>query len=99
MILPRQKFRVFGARTTDGKHSKDSPGIIGSWIHAITVRETDKVIKSLFYAGEKTPHMWWAEIKGRFIYSFSVYVKREGCIVHSDSVKIGCSWTKSRLIF
>jgi hypothetical protein len=46
------------------------------------------VIKSLFYAGGKTPHMWWTEFEKRLTRSFNAYVKREGRTVHSDSMKI-----------
>ncbi|KAI2511632.1 hypothetical protein MHU86_2698 [Fragilaria crotonensis] len=35
----------------------------GVGIHAIDIREADEVIKSLFYAGEKPPHMWWSEFE------------------------------------
>jgi hypothetical protein len=60
----------------------------GIGIHAIDIREADEVIKSLFYAGKKPPHMWWSEFEKRLTRAFNAYVKREGRIVHSDSMKI-----------
>ena len=60
----------------------------GVGIHAIDIREADEVIKNLFYAGEKPPHMWWAEFEKRLTRAFNAYVKREGRIVHSNSMKI-----------
>ncbi|KAI2503573.1 hypothetical protein MHU86_10860 [Fragilaria crotonensis] len=60
----------------------------GVGIHAIDIREANEVIKNLFYAGEKPPHMWWAEFEKRLTRAFNAYVKREGRIVHSDSMKI-----------
>jgi hypothetical protein len=60
----------------------------GVGIHAINIRKADEVIKSLFYAGEKPPHMWWSEFKKRLTRPFNAYVKGEGRIVHSDSMKI-----------
>jgi hypothetical protein len=57
-------------------------------IHAIDIREADEVLKNLFYAGEKPPHMWWSEFEKRLTRAFNAYVKREGQIVHSDSMKI-----------
>ena len=60
----------------------------GVGIHAIDIREADEVIKNLFYAGEKPPHMWWSEFEKRLTRAFNAYVKREGRIVHSDSMKI-----------
>jgi hypothetical protein len=60
----------------------------GVGIHAIDIREADEVIKNLFYAGEKPPHMWWLEFEKKLTRAFNAYVKREGRIVHSDSMKI-----------
>lgn len=60
----------------------------GVGIHAIDIREADEVIKSLFYSGERPPHMWWSEFKKRLTRAFNAYVKREGRIVHSNSMKI-----------
>ena len=60
----------------------------GVGIHAIDIREADEVIRSLFYAGEKPPHMWWAEFEKRLTRAFNAYVKREGRIVHSNEMKI-----------
>ena len=60
----------------------------GVGIHAIDIREADEVIKNLFYAGMKPPHMWWAEFEKRLTRAFNAYVKREGRIVHSDSMNI-----------
>jgi hypothetical protein len=60
----------------------------GVGIHAIDIREADEVLKTLFYAGEKPPHMWWSRFEKRLTRAFNAYVKREGRIVHSDSMKI-----------
>ena len=60
----------------------------GVGIHAIDIREADEVIRSLFYAGEKPPHMWWAEFEKRLTRAFNAYVKREQRVVHSDAMKI-----------
>jgi hypothetical protein len=32
--------------------------------------------------------MWWSEFEKQFTQSFNAYIKREGRIVHSDSMKI-----------
>jgi uncharacterized membrane protein YgcG len=60
----------------------------GVGIHAIDIREADEVIKDLFYAGEIPPHMWWSEFEKRLTRAFNACIKREGRIVHSDSMKI-----------
>jgi hypothetical protein len=52
----------------------------GVGIHAIEdIREADDVIKNLFYAGEKPPHMLWSEFEKCLTRAFNAYVvKREG---------------------
>lgn len=60
----------------------------GVGIHAIDIRKADEVIENLFHAGEKPPHRWWSEFEKRLTRAFNAYVKREGRIVHSDSIKI-----------
>ena len=49
----------------------------GVGIHAIDIRKADEVIKNLFYAGEKPPHMWWAEFEKKLTRAFNAYVGRE----------------------
>ena len=60
----------------------------GVGIHAIDIREADEVLKNLFYAGEKFPHMWWSEFEKRLTRAFNAYVRREQRVVHSDPMKI-----------
>ena len=60
----------------------------GVGIHAIDIREADEVLKNLFYAREKPPHMWWTEFEMRLTRAFNAYVRHEGRVVHSDSMKI-----------
>ena len=60
----------------------------GVGIHALDIREADEVITNLFYAGEKPPHMWWSEFEKQLMRAFNAYVKREGRVVHSNSMKI-----------
>jgi hypothetical protein len=60
----------------------------GVSIHAIDICEADEVITNLFCPGEKPPTMWWSEFEKRLTRAFNAYVKREGRIVHSDSMKI-----------
>ena len=49
----------------------------GVSIHAKDIREADKVIKNLFCAGEKPPHMWWSEFEKHLTRAFNAQVKRE----------------------
>ena len=61
--------------------------------------DIDYVLKNLFYAGEKKPHMWWIEFERRLNIPFQTYVKREGRVFHSDYMKlrtllqkVKCKW-------
>jgi hypothetical protein len=67
--------------------------------HAIDIREADEVVMNLFYAGEKPPHLWWTEFEKRLTRAFNAYVKREGRIAHSDSMKIRTWIDKIRQTF
>ena len=60
----------------------------GVGVHVIDIRKANEVLKSLFYTGEKPPHMWWAEFEKRLTRAFNAYVRHEGRVVHSDSMKI-----------
>jgi hypothetical protein len=60
----------------------------GIGIHAVDIGEADEVIRTLFYVGENQPHMWWDEFEKHLTRSFNAYVKQEGRIVYSDSMKI-----------
>ena len=61
----------------------------GVGINALDIREADKMIRTLFYAGEKPPHMWWSEVEKRLTRrAFNACVKREGWILHSDASEI-----------
>ncbi|KAI2500086.1 Reverse transcriptase (RNA-dependent DNA polymerase) [Fragilaria crotonensis] len=77
-------------RTNDGReaYKRLVDHYEGVGIHAFDIREADEVIKSLFYSGERPPHMWWSEFEKRLTRAFNAYVKREGRVVHSDSMKI-----------
>ena len=58
--------------------------------HAIDIRDADEVLKNLYYAGEKPPHMWWSEFEKRLTRAFNAYVEHahKGQVLHSDSMKI-----------
>ncbi|KAI2511672.1 hypothetical protein MHU86_2738 [Fragilaria crotonensis] len=77
-------------RTNDGREAckRLVDHYEGVGIHAFDIREADEVIKSLFYGGERPPPMGWSEFEKRLTRAFNAYVKREGRVVHSDSMKI-----------
>ena len=60
----------------------------GVGAHAKALVEAENDIQSLFYAGEKKPHMWWEEFETRLITAFVVVEKHEGREVYSDSSKL-----------
>ncbi len=63
------------------------------------IREANEIIKNLFYAREKPPHMWWSEFEKQLTRAFNAYVNRKGRIVHSDSMKIGMLIHKIKVDF
>ena len=48
----------------------------------------DKTLETLFYSGEKQPHMWWEEFEKQIIKAFTIYERNEGRNVFSDTHKL-----------
>ena len=71
----------------------------GRGIYATDITKAEKILDTLFYQGEKKPHMWWLEFERRLNMAFATYVKYEGRQVHSDQHKlrillnkVKCEW-------
>ena len=60
----------------------------GVGINAIDITKADKVLDTLFYAGEKKPHMWWEEFEKQLNNAFTTYDRKEKREVHSDPMKL-----------
>jgi hypothetical protein len=60
----------------------------GMGMHKIDIAKAEADIETLFYAGEKKPHMWWAEFERRLNSAFQTFVKHEGREVYSDEMKL-----------
>jgi hypothetical protein len=60
----------------------------GVWLHALDITKAETIINTLFYSGEKKPHMWWEEFEKPLISAFTIFNQREGRIVHSDEMKL-----------
>ena len=60
----------------------------GVGVNSVNILKAEKVIDSLFYAGEKKPHMWWEEFEKQLTRSFAVYDTKEGRQVYSDEMKL-----------
>ena len=43
----------------------------GVGIHSLDLVKADKVLDSLFYSGEKKPHMWWEEFEKQLTKAFA----------------------------
>ena len=43
----------------------------GSGIYANDVTKAEVILKSLFYSGEKKPHMWWEEFKRKLLWAYA----------------------------
>ena len=48
----------------------------------------DKILETLFYSGEKQPHMWWEEFEKSLTKAFTIYERYEGRNVYSDQHKL-----------
>ena len=48
----------------------------------------DKILDTLFYTGEKQPHMWWEEFETQLTKAFTIYERYEGRAVYSDLHKL-----------
>lgn len=60
----------------------------GIGVYAKDVAQAEKILNSLFYSGEKKPHMWWDEFERQLQFAYAAYDKKEGRIVHSNEMKL-----------
>ena len=60
----------------------------GVGVHSINVVKAEETIKSLFYSGEKKPHMWWDEFEKQLTHAFINLHKGEGREVYSNEMKL-----------
>lgn len=62
----------------------------GVGINSIDIVAMDNTLITLYYSGEKKPHMWWEEFERRLTRAFTIYDKREGRQVYSNEMKLRC---------
>jgi hypothetical protein len=60
----------------------------GVGVHALDITKAENVLSTLYYGGEKKPHMWWEEFEKQITSAFITYNKREGRVVHSPEMKL-----------
>ena len=60
----------------------------GVGINAIDILKADKIIKNLYYMGEKKPHMWWDEFEKQLTFAFTTYDKKEQRNVYSEEMRL-----------
>jgi hypothetical protein len=60
----------------------------GVGLHALDIMKAENTLNTLFYLGEKKPHMWWEDFEQQITSAFTVFNRREGRIVHSDEMKL-----------
>jgi hypothetical protein len=60
----------------------------GVGINAVDALGADKALETLFYAGEKKPHMWWEEFERQLTRAFSVYDRRANRQVFPEELKL-----------
>jgi hypothetical protein len=60
----------------------------GVGLHALDIMKAENTLNTLFYSGEKKPHMWWEEFEQQITSAFTIFNRREGRVVHSDEMKL-----------
>lgn len=60
----------------------------GVGVQPISVTKAEKTLESLFYSGEKKPHMWWDEFEKQLNHAFIIIHKKERREVYSDAMKL-----------
>lgn len=60
----------------------------GVGINAIDVVYAEKILDTLFYLGEKRPHMWWEEFERQLTSAFTTIDRKEQRQVHSTDMKL-----------
>ena len=63
------------------------------------VLQAERDLQSLFYLGEKKPHMWWDEFEVRLTNAFAILDKDAGRQVHTDDMKLRMLNSKIRADF
>ena len=49
----------------------------GVGVHSVDILKAERILESLFYQGEKKPHMWWAQFEIEMNFAFATYKKKE----------------------
>jgi hypothetical protein len=60
----------------------------GVGINSVDIVKADKALETLFYSGEKKPHMWWEEFEMQLTTCFTIYDRKEARVVHSNEMKL-----------
>jgi hypothetical protein len=60
----------------------------GVGIHANEITKAELTLKTLFYSGEKKPHMYWDLFEQELTHAYTIYDRREGRVVHSNEMKL-----------
>jgi hypothetical protein len=60
----------------------------GVGVHALDITKAENLLATLYYGGEKKPHMWWKEFEKQITLAFITYNKREDQFVHSPEMKL-----------
>ena len=60
----------------------------GVGVLGVNVSKAEETLKSLFYAGEKKPMMWWDEFEKQLSHAFTIIHKDQKREVYSDGMKL-----------
>ena len=71
----------------------------GIGINALEITKAENIINTLFYSGEKKPHMWWGEFEKELSRAFAIYQRVENREVHSNHMKLRILMSKIQADF
>lgn len=60
----------------------------GVGLFANDITKAESIIRSLFYSGEKKPHMWWEEFKRQLLWAYATVDRHEGRQIYSNEQKL-----------
>ena len=61
---------------------------LGVGINSRDILQAETTLETLFYSGEKKPHMWWGKFENELTTAFTTFDLKEKRIVHSNEMKL-----------
>ena len=72
---------------------------LGVGVFAMETTAAEKVLETIYYTGERKPHMWWLESKRQLTSAYATIDKAEGREVYSNAQKLRSLMSKVKADF